>query len=713
VLVVSVAAPAPAKAETGDAANALAVVVLGVMGLLILPVPPLLLDALLGLNLAASVVLLLVSLRVREALTLSVFPSLLLLLTLFRLGLNIATTRLVLLNGGQEGGAGHVVESIGKFAVGGNIVIGAVVFCILLVVNFMVITKGSGRVSEVAARFTLDALPGKQMSIDADLQAGLIDEAGAKARRSRLEQETEFFGAMDGASKFVRGDAIAGLIITGINIAGGLVSGLVGGMSLVQASKTYTILTIGDGLVSQIPALLISTAAGILVTRAGTSGELGSAMSGQLLSEPKAIYVAAGMLGLMALVPGMPHLVFLGLAGGAAALARNTTQKQEEAAKAKAKPGAPNPLAAAGMPGSSTAPEKQKRIQDTLLEDQLVLQLGLGLSQLIDSRRNGELPGRLIGLRRRLAEELGVITPVITVEDTEKIDASTYRLMLRGAELLSGKAFADRWMVIDPTGREPGVEGVPAKDPTFGMPARWVTTEVKAKAQRQGLTVVDPASVVTTHLDEVIRRHLHEIVGRQEVQELLSLLGKENPKLVEEVVPSMISLGELSMIMRGLLREGISVRDIRTILETVAENPGKKDIGWLVEQCRRRLSRQLSARLAQNERRIPVVTLDRELEAALRQSMGVADGETTLAPSIDIARKIVDTLQERAVVQTTEGIPLVVVAPSELRRPLFDFVSRFVPEVNVVTPREIASGFTVEPVATIMLPARNLQRKQA
>jgi flagellar biosynthesis protein FlhA len=415
----------------------------------------------------------------------------------------------------------------------------------------------------------------------------------------------------------------------------------------------------------------------------------------------------------MALVPGMPHLVFLAMAGGAAALARNTTQKQEEAAKAKAKPGAANPLAAAGMPGSSTAPEKQKRIQDTLLEDQLVLQLGLGLSQLIDSRRNGELPGRLIGLRRRLAEELGVITPVITVEDTEKIDASTYRLMLRGAELLSGKAFADRWMVIDPTGREPGVEGVPAKDPTFGMPARWVTPEVKAKAQRQGLTVVDPASVVTTHLDEVIRRHLHEIVGRQEVQELLALLGKENPKLVEEVVPSMISLGELSMIMRGLLREGISVRDIRTILETVAENPGKKDIGWLVEQCRRRLSRQLSARLAQNERRIPVVTLDRELEAALRQSMGVADGETTLAPSIDIARKIVDTLQERAVVQTTEGIPLVVVAPSELRRPLFDFVSRFVPEVNVVTPREIASGFTVEPVATIMLPARNLQRKQA
>jgi flagellar biosynthesis protein FlhA len=708
--VVSVAAPAPAKADTGDAANALAVVVLGVMALLILPVPPFLLDALLGLNLAASVLLLLVSLRVREALTLSVFPSLLLLLTLFRLGLNIATTRLVLLNGGQEGGAGHVVEALGKFAVGGNIVIGAVVFCILLVVNFMVITKGSGRISEVAARFTLDALPGKQMSIDADLQAGLIDEAGAKARRARLEQETEFFGAMDGASKFVRGDAIAGLIITGINIAGGLVSGLASGMSLVQASKTYTILTIGDGLVSQIPALLISTAAGILVTRAGTSGELGAAMGGQLLSEPKAIYVAAGMLGLMALVPGMPTVIFLGMAGGAAALARQTIKKKEEqeaaAAKARTTPGNPH-----ASPNAS--PEKQKRIQDTLLEEQLVLQLGLGLSQLIDARRNGELPGRLIALRRRLAEELGVITPVITVEDTEKIDASTYRLMLRGAELLSGKAFADRWMVLDPTGREPGVEGVPAKDPTFGLPARWVTNEVKAKAQRQGLTVVDPASVVTTHIDEVIRRHLHEIVGRQEVQELLTLLGKESPKLVEEIVPQMISLGELSMIMRGLLREGISVRDIRTILETVAEHPGKKDVTFLIEQCRRRLSRQIAGRLAGPDRRIPVVTLDRELEAALRSSLGVSDGETTLAPAIDIARKIVDTLQERAAVQTTEGIPLVVVAPSDLRRPLFEFVSRFVPEVNVVTPREIASGFTVEPVATIALPARNLQRKSA
>ena len=701
---VSVAAQAPAKTSTPvDGADALAFVVLGVMALLIVPVPPFLLDGLLGLNLAASVILLLVSLRVREALTLSVFPSLLLLLTLFRLGLNIATTRLVLMSGGQSGGAGQVVEALGHFAVGGNIVIGAVVFCILLVVNFMVITKGSGRVSEVAARFTLDALPGKQMSVDADLQAGLIDEAGAKARRSRLEQETEFFGAMDGASKFVRGDAIAGLLITGINIVGGLVSGLAGGMSLLDASKTYTILTIGDGLVSQIPALLISTAAGILVTRAGTSGELGAAMGGQLLSEPKAIYVAAGMLGLMALLPGMPTVVFLGLAGTGAALAKKLTTQQAEAKASGKTPANPN------VPAAS--PEKQKRIQDTLIEEQLVLQLGLGLSQLIDTRRNGELPNRLIALRRRLAEELGVVTPVITVEDTEKIDASTYRLMLRGAELLSGKAFADRWMVLDPTGREPGVEGVPAKDPTFGLPARWVTSEVKAKAQRQGLTVVDPSSVVVTHIDEVVRRHLHEIVGRQEVQELLTLLAKENPKLVEEIVPQMISLGELSMIMRGLLREGISVRDIRTILETVAENPGKKDIAFLTEQCRRRLSRQLSGRLANPERRIPVVTLDRELEQALRSSLGVADGEMTLAPAIDIARKLVDTLQERAAIQTTEGIPLVVVAPSDLRRPLFEFVSRFVPEVNVVTPREISSGFTVEPVATITLPARNLQRK--
>jgi flagellar biosynthesis protein FlhA len=692
--VVSVAAQAPAKTSAPvDGADALAFVVLGVMALLIVPVPPFLLDGLLGLNLAASVILLLVSLRVREALTLSVFPSLLLLLTLFRLGLNIATTRLVLMSGGQSGGAGQVVEALGHFAVGGNIVIGAVVFCILLVVNFMVITKGSGRVSEVAARFTLDALPGKQMSVDADLQAGLIDEAGAKARRLRLEQETEFFGAMDGASKFVRGDAIAGLLITGINIVGGLVSGLAAGMSLLDASKTYTILTIGDGLISQIPALLISTAAGILVTRAGTSGELGAAMGGQLLSEPKAIYVAAGMLGLMAFLPGMPTVVFLGLAGAGAALAKKLTTQQAEAKASGKTPANPNVPAA------------------TLIEEQLVLQLGLGLSQLIDTRRNGELPTRLIALRRRLAEELGVVTPVITVEDTEKIDASTYRLMLRGAELLSGKAFADRWMVLDPTGREPGVEGVPAKDPTFGLPARWVTSEVKAKAQRQGLTVVDPSSVVVTHIDEVVRRHLHEIVGRQEVQELLTLLAKENPKLVEEIVPQMISLGELSMIMRGLLREGISVRDIRTILETVAENPGKKDIAFLTEQCRRRLSRQLSGRLANPERRIPVVTLDRELEQALRSSLGVADGEMTLAPAIDIARKLVDTLQERAAIQTTEGIPLVVVAPSDLRRPLFEFVSRFVPEVNVVTPREIASGFTVEPVATITLPARNLQRK--
>jgi flagellar biosynthesis protein FlhA len=680
--------PAGARSEV-----VLAIAVLGIVGLLILPLPPLLLDAFLAVSISISILILLISLRVLKPLDFSVFPSLLLITTLFRLGLNVATTRLILLEGGNgTSAAGHVIEAFGKFAVGGSIIVGVVVFLILLVVNFSVITKGSGRVAEVAARFTLDALPGKQMSIDSDLAAGNIDDREAKARRAALEKEIEFFGAMDGASKFVRGDAVAGLLITVINVVGGIIAGIVRDkLSLSAAVETYTILTIGDGLVSQIPALLVSTAAGIVVTRGGAAADLSADMGHQLLGNPRVLKHAAFVLLAMGLLPGMPLIAFATLAAVCFALSRRAARP---AAAAAPKPEAPK----AGQP---------ERLADLINVDALELEVGHALLPLIDTDKGGELPGRVTTLRRQIATDLGIVLPPCHLRDNLRLEPNEYRIRIRGNEIGAGVAYVDRVMVLDPAGNQPqasGLEGLPAKEPAFGLPALWIHPHDRARAEGAGLTIVDPASVVTTHLSELLRRNAHELVGRQEVQELLGAVGKDAPKLVEDVVPGTVSLGDLVRVLRGILREGLSIRDLRSILEGVADAaPRSKDTAFLIEQVRRRLFRQITARVADPTGVVHALTLDRGSEDLLRKSMGQSDGEVTLAPDITTARRFIAALEQNAAALAAAGRPTVIIAPPDLRRPLFDFGSRFVPDLWIITARELVPGTSVEPAGNLDL----------
>ncbi len=686
--------------DKGGAQAILAASVIGVLAILILPLPPLVLDMLLALNVGVAVLILLVGLSLERPLDFSVFPSLLLITTLFRLGLNVASTRLILLRGGEgPGAAGHVIETFGRFAVGGSLIVGAVVFLILLVVNFTVITKGSNRIAEVAARFTLDALPGKQMSIDADLAAGAIDDRGARARRAALEQEIEFFGAMDGASKFVRGDAVAGLVITAINIVGGLVAGLVRDhMTLAQAAESFSIMTIGDGLVSQMPALLISTAAGMVVTRAGAGANLGKSIGVQMFGKSRVMVYASAVLGVLALLPGMPTLPFAVLSLAAFAISRRKVAT----------------AAAPATDDAADAKNKPERIQDLIAVDAVEVEVGHGLLRLIDLERGGELPGRVTNLRKQVASDLGLVLPPVHLRDNLRLDTNEYRIRLRGVEIARGTAHADRFMVLEPSGGRPslpGADAIVAKEPAFGLEALWITAADRARAEAGGMTVVDPASVMTTHLSEVIRRNIHELVGRQEVQELLGALGKEAPKLVEDVVPGTVTLGELVRVVRGILREGLSIRDLRTILEAIADGAARsKDTAFLVEQVRRRLFRQITAKVVDATGVVKAITLDRVTEDTLRRGLGQADGEATLAPEIDTARRLVGALENRAARFAADGNPTVIIAPPDLRRPLFDFASRFVPDLWVVTARELVAGTQVDPVATIDLQSAPLGR---
>ncbi|HET7754236.1 MAG TPA: flagellar biosynthesis protein FlhA [Anaeromyxobacteraceae bacterium] len=680
---------------SGRAETLLAVAVLGVVALMIVPVPAAVLDALLALSIGTSLLMLLVALGLRRPLDFSVFPSLLLVVTLFRLGLNVATTRLILLKGGEgAGAAGHLIEAFGRFAVGGSLTVGIVIFLILLVVNFAVITKGASRVSEVAARFTLDAMPGKQMSIDADLAAGIIDDRDAKTRRSDLEHESEFYGAMDGASKFVRGDAVAGLAITGINLVGGLVAGLVRDhLTLAQAAETYSLLTIGDGLVSQLPALLVSTAAGIVVTRAAGGADLGSAVGAQMFGNARVLSTAAAVLSVIGLLPGMPLAAFVAVAGLLYGLSRRATSAARAAAAAPATP-------------RQDAAKGPERIQDLLAVEALELEVGYGLVPLIDLAKGGELPGRVTSLRRQLASDLGIVLPSVHLRDNLRLEPAHYRVLLRGMEIGRGVAHADRVMALDPSGQEPRIEGIRGQDPAFGLPAVWVPPADRARAEALGLTIVDASSVVTTHLSELLRRNAHELMGRQEAQELIGIVAKEAPKLVEDVVPGSVSLGELVRVLRGLLRESVSVRDLRTVLEAIADAaPRSKDIGWLVEQSRRRLARQITGRVAGQDGIVRALTLDRGTEDLLRQSLGASDGEPALAPDVDSARRLVGSLESHATRLATGGQPVVILAPPDLRKPLFDFASRFVPELCVVSARELVPGTTVQPAGSLQASA--------
>src|SRR5689334_3571161 len=573
--------PAPAAgAPTGELVIPLALV--AVVVIMVIPLPPLLIDLLLAVSISLALIILLVSMYAQQALEFSTFPSVLLVVTLFRLALNVASTRLILLHGNEgSSAAGHVIQAFGNFVVGGSYVVGFVVFLILVVINFAVITKGAGRIAEVAARFTLDAMPGKQLAIDADLNSGLITEKDARARRRAIEEEADFYGAMDGASKFVRGDAVAGLVITAINILGGFFIGVVQqGTDIETAAHTYTILTIGDGLVSQLPALLVSTAAGIVVTRATSGADLGSEVTAQLLMSPRVLWIVTAILGGFAVLPGLPFLPFIALAGATGGLAA-------------AGRGAGTRAVGGADAGPPALVPKEEKPESLLALDLMELEVGFELVPLVDpaaGRPGGDLVERIRTLRRQLAQEMGFIVPPIHIRDNLQLKPSEYVIVLKGVEVARGEIRGGCSLAINPGTAVATVPGVPTREPAFGLEALWIASHDRERAQLAGYTVVDAATVVITHLTEVIRRHAYELLGRQEVQQLLDAMAKSKPKVVEELVPQQLSVGGVQKVLQNLLREGISIRDLLTVLETLADHAGRtKDGDVLTEYVRQAL----------------------------------------------------------------------------------------------------------------------------
>jgi flagellar biosynthesis protein FlhA len=665
--------------KTSGGANAVgAVSILAILAITVVPLPPAVLDVLLALSLCVSVLVFMVALYVERPLDFSAFPTLLLLVTLFRLALNVATTRLVLLHGGEGPGAvSHVVQTFGEFAVGGNYVVGAVVFLILVVVNFIVITKGSERISEVAARFTLDSMPGKQMAIDADLGAGIITEQEARTRRREVEQEADFHGSMDGASKFVRGDAIAGLIITGINIVGGFVVGvLFHDLDVAESAKTYTLLSIGDGLVTQIPALLVSTGAALLTTRGTNTGDLGAAVGAQLFSNPRPLTIAAGAVGALALMPGMPHLSLLALAGGVGLLARN-------AGKAPALPAGDAKGARAEAAKAHDPAAQKAEIESLMPVDLLTVEVGLDLLPLVDAAKNGELLSRIASLRKQVALELGVLVPPIHVRDDLRLRPGAYRILISGAKVAEGEIRVGRLMAIDPSGTATqGLPGEAVKEPTFGLPARWITPADRGKAEQRGATVVDASAVVATHLTELVRRHAHELLGRREAQELLDLAAKSNGKVVEELIPHLLSLGDLIKVLKHLLQEGVSIRDIRTILEALADFAATvKDPAELTEQVRQRLARQISLAHVAEGGELRAMVLDPKTEEVFRSG-----GRGSDPMALTRAAAALEDATRRAAER--DESPVVVVAP-DVRRAVAAVALRHAPGLAVLSYREL------------------------
>ena len=663
---------------------------LAVLAMIVLPLPPMALDVLFTFNIALSMVIVMAVFYVARPIEFGVFPTVLLLATLLRLALNVASTRVVLLNGhtGAQA-AGHVIRSFGEFVIGGNFAVGVVVFVILTIINFVVVTKGSGRISEVSARFTLDAMPGKQMAIDADLNAGLITQDEARTRRAEVRAEADFYGSMDGASKFVRGDAIAGILILFINMIGGLAIGTLGhGLTLANAARTYTLLTIGDGLVAQLPALLLSTAVAIIVTRMSRPQDMGGELRKQLFGNPKAIGVAASLLGIMGLVPGMPNLVFLAMAGlgGAGAW----VLKQRRAAPPKPAP----------VPAAAPAENKELSWDDVQPVDRLGLEVGYRLVPLVDARQKGDLLGRVRGVRRKLSQDLGFLVPAVHIRDNLELQPNAYRITLGGVPIGEGVIHPERELALNP-GRVFGpVQGIATRDPAFGMEAVWIEPGARDHAQTLGYTVVDPGTVIATHLSSLIQAHAHEILGHEEVQHLLNLVAKTAPKLVEDLVPKVLSLAALVRVLQGLLSEQVPIRNMRTILETLAENaPRSADPATLLTQVRIALGRQIVQDIAGTGAEVPVMSLDAELERLLTSALTGNAANPSLEPGL--AEKLQQRLSESARRREMAGEAAVLLVPPPLRAPLAGFVRASVPGLKVLAWNEIPHNRKVRLVTTV------------
>ncbi len=682
----------------------LALGVMGIILVLIVPLPPLLLDILLAISIVFSVMILMTALFIQTPLEFSSFPTVLLVSAMLRLALNLATTRLILAEGHNgTDAAGHVIEAFGEFVMRGNFVIGVVVFAILLIVNFIVITKGSGRIAEVAARFNLDAMPGKQMAIDADLSAGLIDEATARTRRQTLEQESAFFGNMDGASKFVRGDAIAGLLITFINIIAGMIIGMLQeGLSFEEAGGIYTLLTVGDGLVSQIPALIVSTAAGILVSKSGVSGSADRALMTQFTGYPKALGMSAAVIALLALLPGMPVLPFLALAGGVAYLAFDSTKKKN-VREAKA---AAEALAAqiAAAPAASGGKVDEQPITDSLRIDELKLELGYGLLSLVkeDDTGTDRLTEQIKALRRQLATELGFVMPPVRILDNMQLEPNHYKVKIKEVEAGHGQVYAHQLMVMDPMGHEIGLPGIHTTEPTFGLPATWIEPALRDEAELRGYSIIDPSTVISTHLTEVLKANVADLLSYSNVQSLLSGLPKEQHKLVEDIVPSQISVSGVQRVLQALLSERISIRDLPTILEGIAEiaSPGRT-AQTVVEHVRSRLARQICAANLGPDGNLPLLTLSPQWERDFAEAM-VGDGNDrhlAMAPS-KLQQFIVATQKAFENAARMGEIPVLITSPS-LRPHIRAIVERFRPQTVIMSQNEVHPRVRLKTIGSV------------
>lgn len=666
-----------------------------VLMLMILPVPAPLLDLFLALNITLALLVLIISLYTTKALDFAIFPTVLLTTTLFRLSLNVASTRLILLHG-EEGpsSAGSVIESFGQFVVGGNYVVGIVIFIILVIINFMVITKGAGRVAEVAARFTLDAMPGKQMAIDADLNAGLINENDARARREEIAQQADFYGAMDGASKFVKGDAIAGIIITLINIGAGFVIGVVQkGMPMAEAAANYTILTVGDGLVGQIPALIISTGAGIMVTRTASGEDFGDEIKRQFSIHPRALWVVAGILSTFAIIPGLPQIPFLVLALLIATVAWRV-QKTSEVAEVL-------PEEQKALPAGPVEENYEAMLGVDLLE----MEVGYGLIPLVDASQNGELLPRIKSIRKQFALDMGFIVPPVHIKDNLQLKPNEYAIILKGVKIGGGELLPGHYLAMNPGTATETMKGIETVEPAFGLPAVWIGDEKKERAQIAGYTVVDNTTVVATHISELIRRHAHELLGRQETQNLLNNLAKDYPKLVEELVPGLLNLGVIMRVLQNLLREQVSIRDLRTILETLADwAPVVHDADQLTEHVRQMLARSISSQLSSDGQMLEVMTLERGVENRLQEALHTGDHGSYLAVEPNYAQALITSLR-KAAEAFPGGNPVLLCTPA-IRGHLRRLIERYLPSLAIVSHNEIASHLKVRSTGTVTVDAR-------
>ncbi|WP_320822467.1 flagellar biosynthesis protein FlhA [Reinekea sp.] len=713
--------------NTGQGAKAAGLRLLGVpilllvlLGLMTLPVPTLLLDIFFTFNIALSVVVLLVTIYVLRPLDFAVFPTIILVATLMRLSLNVASTRVVLMYG-HEGGdaAGKVIESFGEVLIGGNYAVGLVVFAILMIINFVVVTKGAGRVSEVSARFTLDAMPGKQMAIDADLNAGLIDAEAAKLRRSDVAQEADFYGSMDGASKFVRGDAVAGILILVINILGGLIIGIVQhDLEFADAVQKYALLTIGDGLVAQIPSLLLSVAAAIMVTRNSSSQEMGDQIVSQMFSTPRALGITSFVLFVMGILPGMPHFVFLMLACvcGLGALWIAIKEKSIEGEpllpmKAGSQSGGPKALPDGRTGGGpppvleASADTKELSWDDVQPVDVIGLEVGYRLIPLVDRSQGGQLLGRIKGIRKKLSQDLGFLVPSIHIRDNLDLMPNAYQLTLMGVAVADGEVYTDRELAINPGQVFGPLEGIKTIDPAFGLEAIWIDIREKDRAQTLGYTVVDPSTVVATHVNHMLAQHAYELLGHEEVQQMLDLLTKHSPKLAEELVPNSVSLSQLLKILQNLLIENVAIRDMRSIAESITNlQPKSQDISVLTNAARMGLSRMIVQSLVGSEKEIPVVTLDRALEQLLHKTVQQAGSDGNLdsiALEPGMAERLQSSLSDMVKKLDKDGKPAILLVAASLRMLLSRFVRHGVPNLKVLSFQEIPDNKHITIVATV------------